>query len=149
MYPVLAMLDALTVPLHPYLASLISLCVVVVVLLFRRPVNPPPPGPRRLPIIGNVFDFPEGLAATHWAKHKDLYGKLPCMAIKTDVSILNIIIGPISSVQALGTTFIIINDVKIASDLLEKRSAKYSHRPFASFAGKLSARLFLFRLRRS
>lgn len=63
------------------------------------------------------------------------------MAINTDVPILNIIIGPISSVQALGTTFVIINDAKIASDLLEKRSAKYSHRPFANFAGKLLVRL--------
>jgi len=107
-----------TVFFHPYLSSFITVCLVATVLLRRRQVLPLPPGPRRLPILGNIFDFPKGFAATHWAKHKDVYG-------------------PLSSVQALGMTFVIINDVKIASDLLEKRSAKYSHRPFANFAGKL------------
>ncbi len=121
---------------HPYLSSFITVCLVATVLLRRRQVHPLPPGPRRLPILGNIFDFPKGFAATHWAKHKDVYGE-PSSPI-TEVPMLNIITGPLSSVQALGMTFVIINDVKIASDLLEKRSAKYSHRPFANFAGKLS-----------
>ena len=33
-----------------------------------------PPGPRPLPIIGNLLDLPRGVEARHWAKHKKLYG---------------------------------------------------------------------------
>ena len=36
--------------------------------------------------------------------------------------------GPISSVSAHGTAFIIVNDMDIAVDLLEKRSPIYSDR---------------------
>ncbi|KLO08559.1 cytochrome P450 [Schizopora paradoxa] len=77
-----------------------------------------PPGPPSLPIIGNVLDFPTGLEAPHWAKHHAKYG-------------------PISSVNALGQTIIIVNDAKIASELLEKRSAVYSDRPHFVFGGDM------------
>ena len=45
--------------------------------------------------------------------------------------------GPISSVHALGSTLIIINDAQTAFDLLEKHSLIYSDRPQTVFAGKM------------
>jgi hypothetical protein len=45
--------------------------------------------------------------------------------------------GPISSVNALGTRVIIINDLQTAIDLLETRSSIYSNRPVFPFAGEL------------
>ncbi|GKT42926.1 multifunctional cytochrome P450 monooxygenase af510 [Colletotrichum spaethianum] len=41
----------------------------------RRP--PLPPGPKGLPIVGNVNDLPKPgvLEAHHWVKHKELYGQ--------------------------------------------------------------------------
>ncbi|KLO09945.1 cytochrome P450 [Schizopora paradoxa] len=120
------MFDNLTVPpilaKSPYLALGFVVVFVAIGLLLRHHLANQskvlPPGPRRLPIIGNVFDFPDGFEGTHWAAHKKLYG-------------------PLSSVQAFGKTFIIINDINVATDLLEKRSAKHSDRPDATFGGKM------------
>lgn len=45
--------------------------------------------------------------------------------------------GPISSVTVMGQTLIIINDSKLAFELLEKRSAIHSSRPKQIFAGEM------------
>ena len=47
------------------------------------------------------------------------------------------LIGPISSVTIFGQTLIIINDREIASQILEKNSAKHSSRPHLVFADEL------------
>ncbi|KAI1826768.1 cytochrome P450 [Xylaria intraflava] len=84
----------------------------------RRP--PLPPGPKGLPILGNLRDLPTGggMEAHHWLKHKQLYG-------------------PISSVTTMGQPIIIINDADTAFQLLEKRSVKYSSRPRQIVAGEI------------
>jgi hypothetical protein len=45
--------------------------------------------------------------------------------------------GPISSVTVMGQTLIIINDSKLAFELMEKRSAIHSSRPKQIFAGEM------------
>ncbi|WQF86426.1 Putative cytochrome P450 [Colletotrichum destructivum] len=81
---------------------------------------PLPPGPKGLPFVGNLWDMPtpEGLAAHHWAKHRDLYG-------------------PISAVRVLGNTLIILNDAQVVFDLFEKQSLKFSSRPKQYFSYEL------------
>lgn len=85
-------------------------------LFFTKRQLPLPPGPKGLPLVGNIRDLPPpGVPEwEHWLQHKDLYG-------------------PLSSVTALGTTMILIHDKDVALELLEKRSAKYSGRPFQRF----------------
>ncbi|KAI0888728.1 putative cytochrome P450 oxidoreductase OrdA-like protein [Annulohypoxylon maeteangense] len=83
--------------------------------------HPPlPPGPKGLPIVGNLNDLPQPgvLECDHWLKHKELYG-------------------PLSSITVMGQTIVIINDAKLAFELLEKRSAKHSSRPRQIFAGEM------------
>lgn len=79
-----------------------------------------PPSPKPLPIVGNVNNLPSTgqLAHLHWLKLKD-----EC--------------GPISSVNVLGTTIIVLHDPRAALDLLEKVSLKTAGRPTLTFAGEL------------
>ncbi|KAJ0166598.1 O-methylsterigmatocystin oxidoreductase, partial [Colletotrichum tanaceti] len=108
--------------------SVSVLGVVLVVYLVERAVNavkngrrpPLPPGPRGLPIIGNVNDLPKPseFEAQHWLKHKELYG-------------------PISSVTTMGQTLVIVNDARLAYELLDVRSAKHSSRPSQVMTGEM------------
>jgi len=105
--------------------SVATICflALLVLRLFRSDKRrlPLPPGPRPLPILGNILDLPrEGTPEwEHWLKHKDLYG-------------------PISSVTVLGQTIIILHDSQATFDLMEKRSALYSDRPNMVFAMQMS-----------
>ena len=47
------------------------------------------------------------------------------------------LLGPLSSVEVFGERLIIINDARIAFDLLEKRSSIYSDRPRMVFGGEM------------
>jgi hypothetical protein len=82
--------------------------------------RPLPPGPKGLPLLGNVNDLPKPgvLECHHWAQHKELYG-------------------PISSLTVLGQTFIIINDAQLALELLRDRSAIHSARPHMVFSSDM------------
>ncbi|TDL20082.1 cytochrome P450 oxidoreductase OrdA-like protein [Rickenella mellea] len=79
---------------------------------------PLPPGPKPLPLIGNLLDLPKEYDWLHWAKHKPLYG-------------------PMSSVSVFGKTMILIHSSTIAFDLFEKRSSFYSSRPTLVFGGQM------------
>ncbi|KAG5977842.1 hypothetical protein E4U55_006515 [Claviceps digitariae] len=76
-----------------------------------------PPGPKGLPIVGDVFGLPPpGMPEyEHWLKLKDTYG-------------------PISSVTIFGTTLVILHSREAAQELLVKKSSKSSARPKFSFS---------------
>lgn len=46
-------------------------------------------------------------------------------------------LGGISSVTIMGQTLVIVHDVRLAFELLEKRSVKHSSRPKQVFAGEM------------
>ena len=79
-----------------------------------------PPGPKPLPLLGNIRDFPPPGKPEHqhWLEHKDVHG-------------------PISSVTVMGMTLVIIHDKSIASQLLERNSGKTSGRPTMVMANQL------------
>lgn len=101
------------------LSALISLALYLVLHKYTRTHSrlPLPPGPKGLPIIGNIFSLPPNGVPEyeHWLKFKDLYG-------------------PISSITVLGRTLVILHDRKAVDELLEKMSTKTSSRPENTFS---------------
>ncbi|KPM41882.1 O-methylsterigmatocystin oxidoreductase [Neonectria ditissima] len=104
------------------LQAIFALTGIVLYLLYLRKKAHPtlPPGPKPLPIIGNITDLPSGRTPEyqHWLKFKDAYG-------------------PISRVSILGQPLVIIHDRHAAHDLLVGTSSKTSGRPYLHFAAKL------------
>lgn len=84
----------------------------VVFLLFRRNRRPLiyPPGPKGVPILGNLFDIP---IEKHWDKFTE-WGET---------------FGDVVFLYIPGAPMVILNSAKATNDLLEKQSANYSDRP--------------------
>lgn len=61
-------LDAVVILLSIYML------VQIVSMMRRGSALPLPPGPRPIPLLGNIFNFPKGHEGPHWAKHKEIYG---------------------------------------------------------------------------
>ncbi|KAH9924103.1 cytochrome P450 [Amylocystis lapponica] len=83
---------------------------LVIGILFRRRRVQLPPGPRGMPIVGNIYDVPksfEWLEYQKWSREFD-----------SDVIYLNL----------LGTSVVILNSRQAVDDLLEKKSSIYSDR---------------------
>ncbi|KAI0770763.1 CyP450 monooxygenase [Irpex lacteus] len=106
--------------------AIFAILVVIVHLVYkRRWLNrlrgcKLPPGPRRLPIVGNLFDLPNTeqpwTVYNEWA---DVYGDMVFT-------------------QVMNTPMLLVSSTEVAFDLLDKRSAIYSDR-IASVMNELTA----------
>ncbi|KAI0034413.1 cytochrome P450 [Vararia minispora EC-137] len=97
----------------------LALWLVKQTLSRKRSSLPLPPGPPGLPVVGNVADIPTTQPYKTYIEWGQKYG-------------------PLMHISALGQPLIIVNDVKIAIDLLDKKSALYSDRPTLRMAGELT-----------
>lgn len=77
-----------------------------------------PPGPRPLPLIGNILDMPSEHEWQTFARWGEQWGD-------------------ICSVTVLGQPLIILNSAKAAFEMLDKKSAIYSDRPVLQMGGEL------------
>ncbi|THV02863.1 cytochrome P450 [Dendrothele bispora CBS 962.96] len=105
---------------HFFKVETLSLCLGVFVLYLylkqrraRQLANPKglpsPPGPKPLPVIGNILDIPREKEAATYYKMAQEYGDLVHMSV-------------------LGQNILIINSFQTANELFEKRSSNYSDR---------------------
>jgi cytochrome P450 len=105
-----------------FLIVLLICGILLYQLRFRASVDLKlPPGPKPLPIIGNVTDLPpKGTPEyQHWLKFKDTYGL-------------------ISSVNVFGQIMVVLHDREAVHEIMEKNSMKTSGRPWFEFAYNLS-----------
>ncbi|RPD54268.1 cytochrome P450 [Lentinus tigrinus ALCF2SS1-7] len=100
---------------------LVIFSVVVALLLWRRRVSssrfnlPLPPGPRRLPIVGNLLDVPMQDPPVYFRDMNAQYGEVVYL-------------------DAFGQPIIILGTHEDAVELLDKRASKYSNRKFSAMA---------------
>ncbi|KAK7747728.1 hypothetical protein SLS62_008872 [Diatrype stigma] len=71
---------------------------------------PLPPGPARLPILGNLLEAPTSKPFKHWLALSKTYG-------------------PVMYIDIAGQPLVLLHSNEAAQDLLAKRAARYSDRP--------------------
>ncbi|KAF4601249.1 hypothetical protein EYR38_005901 [Pleurotus pulmonarius] len=99
-------------------ASLFFAIFIVLRIKFRPRRLPLPPGPKGLPLVGNILDMPKEQEWLTFAKWGEKWGD-------------------ICSISILGQTIIILNSPEAATDMLDKKSSIYSDRPVLQMGGEL------------
>ncbi|TDL15533.1 cytochrome P450 [Rickenella mellea] len=110
------------------LAALSALLVAVILVSFvtsSSSRNPKrlllPPGPKGLPILGNLLDIPSD---HYWLKFDEWIRQY----------------GPVCTISLMGKKVILLGSPNVAADLFDRRSAIYSDRPRWVFASEILAR---------
>lgn len=97
----------------------IGLSVLIYTLQVKKHAPAPlPPGPKGLPLLGNIVDLPRSQPWVTFANWGEIYGG-------------------IVHVSALGQSIIVLNDAQYALDMLDKKGRLYSDRPTLMMAGRL------------
>ncbi|KAI0741720.1 cytochrome P450 [Daedaleopsis nitida] len=95
---------------HWFILSIAGALVLVVYKCRPARQHHLPPGPRPLPIVGNVLDFPRNHLGREFRDISLTYGEVAYMKV-------------------LGQSIVLLGSYEAACDLFEKRSANYSDRP--------------------
>ncbi|KNZ78883.1 Steroid 17-alpha-hydroxylase/17,20 lyase [Termitomyces sp. J132] len=108
----------------PASVFLVALGIVYLWRFYSRADSRFPPGPRGLPLLGNILQVP-GKVDLSYLSHTATYFRRLIEEY-----------GSLVSLNLAGQTVILLGDMKIAKELLEKRSAKYSSRPVIPYFRK-------------
>jgi hypothetical protein len=96
----------------PYLVGVLGAAFVLGWLTRRNNRNgiPLPPGPKPLPLIGNLLDMPKEKDWETYRSWNERYGD-------------------IVYVEALGSKMVVLSSMAVINELFERRSSIYSDRP--------------------
>ena len=117
----------LTMHKSDYLAILATLVLTAFIHVRTRKRSrfPLPPGPKKFPILGNLFDFPKSHEWLTYAKLCKEYSMYRGFELFIQLLIEYSLDSNIIHLRALGLDFIILNSFDDAVELLEKRSSNY------------------------
>lgn len=119
--------------------TVVLCCIIVALILFDKTFRkqnanssriPFPPGPQSRAIIGNLTDIPSAQPWITYTKWHEQYGDL-------------------IHFQVFRQHVVIVNSVKVANDLFEKRSSIYSDRPVVPMIKLSVASVLIYYLRSS
>ena len=120
-------------PVIPVRSPLDILLLVILAAAFlairtyrRRGRLPYPPGPRPLPLVGNLFDIPKEFS---WLSYVQLSEKHGMMIFGDKAALTEGLAGDVLSFQVFGTVLVVLNSLNATKDLLERRATIYSDRP--------------------
>lgn len=97
-------------------------------ILGRRYSRRLPPGPKSLPVLGNILQIPTKHVERKFAEWGKIYGSYVVDYVRLVPKLPNKP-GDVVYTRFLQTPVVILNSLEVAQDLLDKRSAKYSDRP--------------------
>jgi len=107
----------------------------------RRGGLPYPPGPRPLPLIGNLFDIPKEFSWLTYSRHSRIHGKNHSVA---SLLLTEGMAGDIISFHIFGQVIVVMNSIKATKDLLERRGEIYSDRPTFTIHEMCVVQIFMF-----
>jgi hypothetical protein len=117
---------SLTLTLH--ILVLVSSVVVFLAIrdYQRRQGLPYPPGPRPLPLIGNIFDIPKEFSFLSFIQLSKKHGTI-YFSVKGFLT--EAITGDVLSLHVFGKVIVVLSSYRANKDLLERRGNIYSDRP--------------------
>jgi len=114
-------------------AAIVALALLALKFVKRHRLRLPlPPGPKALPLIGNLLDFPiehSWLTFEKWSKQYSSWRALfPASLVMMQADLTD---SDIIHLSAAGRHLIVLSSTQAVVDLIEKRSSVYSDRPRA------------------
>ena len=94
-----------------------------------------PPGPRPLPFLGNILDWPWESGWKTFAEWSKVYGKSIIFYLLCCLPVFDSLSGDIIHVEMLGSHLIVLNTVQAAQDLMKQ--SIYADRPHLPMVGDL------------
>lgn len=122
-----------------FAALLSAVALVSLIVVLNATQKPYPPGPRGLPIIGNILQFPTKSAWLKLLPWKKQYGASHFISAASQPCLLLIMLwtGDLVFFHGFGQHILVLNSEAAIADLLEQRATIYSHRPRSIVAGEM------------